>query len=89
MRLSLAADRAGQAGWVRARGHEEFGGTDIKRRAGDKAETVRERLKALHAQTAPLIARVEGKGILERIDAMVPSLTSAGVLSPSRGEMSA
>jgi adenylate kinase len=31
---------------------------------------VRERLKAYHAQTAPLIAYYEGKGVLERIDAM-------------------
>jgi adenylate kinase len=31
---------------------------------------VRERLKAYHAQTAPLIAYYEGKDVLERIDAM-------------------
>lgn len=89
MRLPHAAARAGQSGGVQARGYEEFGGTDIKGRAGDKAETVRERLNALHAQTAPLIACDEGKGILERIDAMVPSLTSAGVSAPSWGDASA
>jgi len=31
---------------------------------------VRERLKAYHDQTAPLIAYYDGKGILQRIDAM-------------------
>jgi adenylate kinase len=46
------------------------GVTEFKRRADDNAETVRERLKAYHAQTAPLIAYYEGKGVLERIDAM-------------------
>lgn len=45
-------------------------GTTFKRRADDNAETVRERLTAYHAQTAPLIAYYEGKGVLERIDAM-------------------
>lgn len=46
------------------------GGTDMTRRADDNAETVRERLKAYHAQTAPLIAYYDGRGVLERIDAM-------------------
>src|SRR5574343_182738 len=45
--------------------HDEF-----KRPADDNAETVRERLKAYHAQTAPLITYYDGKGVLERIDAM-------------------
>lgn len=49
---------------------DKCGGTAMKRRADDNAETVRERLKAYHAQTAPLIAYYEGKGVLERIDAM-------------------
>ena len=44
----------------------------MKRRADDNAETVRERLKAYHAQTAPLIAYYDGKGVLTRIDAMGP-----------------
>jgi adenylate kinase len=46
------------------------GGTEFKRRADDNAETVRERLAAYHAQTAPLIAYYEGRGVLERVDAM-------------------
>ena len=49
---------------------DKCGGTEFKRRADDNAETVRERLKAYHAQTAPLIAYYEGRGVLERIDAM-------------------
>lgn len=51
---------------------DKCGGTAFKRRADDTAETVRERLKAYHAQTAPLIAYYDGKGVLERIDAMGP-----------------
>ncbi|MFZ1468694.1 MAG: adenylate kinase [Paracoccaceae bacterium] len=49
---------------------DKCGGTAFKRRADDNAETVRERLRAYHAQTAPLIAYYDGKGVLERIDAM-------------------
>jgi adenylate kinase len=49
---------------------DKCGGTAFKRRADDNAETVRERLKAYHAQTAPLIAYYEGKSVLERVDAM-------------------
>ncbi len=46
------------------------GGTQFKRRADDKAETVRARLVAYHAQTAPLIAYYEARGLLSRVDAM-------------------
>ncbi|MDZ4096179.1 MAG: adenylate kinase [Paracoccaceae bacterium] len=49
---------------------DKCGGTAFKRRADDNAETVRARLAAYHAQTAPLIAYYAGKGVLERIDAM-------------------
>jgi adenylate kinase len=51
---------------------DKCGGTAFKRRADDNAETVRERLTAYHAQTAPLIAYFEGKGVLERVNAMGP-----------------
>ena len=51
---------------------DKCGGTAMKRRADDNAETVRERLSAYHAQTAPLITYYEGKGVLERLDAMGP-----------------
>ncbi|MDO8882493.1 adenylate kinase [Pseudotabrizicola sp.] len=49
---------------------DKCGGTGFKRRADDNAETVRERLKAYHAQTAPLITYYDAKGVLQRIDAM-------------------
>lgn len=51
---------------------DKCGGTAFKRRADDNAETVRERLKAYHAQTAPLITYYDSKGVLERLDAMGP-----------------
>ena len=49
---------------------DRCGGTAFKRRADDNAETVRDRLTAYHAQTAPLIAHYAGLGVLERVDAM-------------------
>lgn len=49
---------------------DKCGGTEMKRRADDNATTVRERLRAYHAQTAPLITYYEGKGVLQRVDAM-------------------
>ncbi|MCC5984020.1 MAG: adenylate kinase [Rhodobacteraceae bacterium] len=49
---------------------DECGSTEFTRRADDNAETVRARLDAYHAQTAPLIGHYEGKGVLRRVDAM-------------------
>lgn len=49
---------------------DKCGGTGFKRRADDTAATVRERLSAYHAQTAPLITYYDGKGVLEQVDAM-------------------
>lgn len=49
---------------------DKCGGTEMKRRADDNAETVRSRLAAYHAQTAPLIDYYDGKGVLKRVDAM-------------------
>jgi adenylate kinase len=49
---------------------DKCGGTDMKRRADDNAETVSDRLKAYHAQTAPLISYYDAKGALKRVDAM-------------------
>jgi adenylate kinase len=51
---------------------DKCGGAAFKRRADDTAETVRARLQAYHAQTAPLIAYYDARGVLERIDAMGP-----------------
>lgn len=39
-------------------------------RADDNKETLVQRLEAYHAQTAPLIAYYEGKGVLKSVDAM-------------------
>ncbi|PWR04109.1 adenylate kinase [Meridianimarinicoccus roseus] len=49
---------------------DKCGGTEMKRRADDNAETVRSRLAAYHAQTAPLIGYYEAQGVLQRVDAM-------------------
>ena len=49
---------------------DKCGSTEMKRRADDNAETVLQRLKAYHAQTAPLIQYYDNKGTLKRVDAM-------------------
>jgi adenylate kinase len=49
---------------------DRCGGTAFTRRADDTAETVRERLQAYHAQTAPLIAHYDRLSVLERVPAM-------------------
>lgn len=49
---------------------DKCGGTAMKRRADDNAETVRERLAAYHGQTAPLIAHYRAMGVLETVPAM-------------------
>lgn len=59
---------------------DKCGGTTFKRRADDTAETVGARLAAYHAQTAPLIAYYEGRGVLARVDAMGAIADIAGAL---------
>jgi adenylate kinase len=49
---------------------DKCGGTSFKRRADDNAETVRARLQAYHAETAPLIAYYDRQSVLERVLAM-------------------
>jgi adenylate kinase len=49
---------------------DKCGGTDMKRRADDNAETVRTRLSAYHADTAPLIDYYAARGTLTAIPAM-------------------
>ena len=49
---------------------DNCGGTEFKRRADDNAETVRSRLEAYHAQTAPLIAFYQERGQLKEVAAM-------------------
>ncbi len=46
------------------------GSTEFKRRADDNAETVRARLTAYHADTAPLIEYYRGTGKLRTVDGM-------------------
>jgi adenylate kinase len=46
------------------------GGTEFNRRADDTAETVRARLAAYNAQTAPILPYYEGKGVLRGVDGM-------------------
>ena len=49
---------------------DKCGATDMKRRADDNRETVAQRLKAYHAETAPLIEYYAAAGTLSRVDAM-------------------
>lgn len=49
---------------------DRCGGTEMKRRADDNAETVRTRLAAYHAETAPLIDHYAARGTLTAIPAM-------------------
>jgi adenylate kinase len=46
------------------------GSTQFVRRADDKPETVRARLKAYHEQTAPLLPYYRAKGLLVTVDGM-------------------
>lgn len=46
------------------------GGSEFSRRADDNAETVRARLKAYHAQTAPIIDYYREKHLLSAVDGM-------------------
>ena len=48
------------------------GSTEFRRRPDDNEATVRQRLVAYHADTAPLIAYYERRGKLARIDGMAP-----------------
>ncbi|MFW5655087.1 MAG: adenylate kinase [Roseicyclus sp.] len=49
---------------------DKCGGTEMKRRADDNAETVRTRLSAYHAETAPLIDHYAARGSLTAVPAM-------------------
>jgi len=60
---------------------DKCGGTAFRRRADDTAETAGARLAAYHAQTAPLIAYYEGRGVLHRVDAMQGIDMVAGAMS--------
>jgi len=60
---------------------DKCGATQMTRRADDNAETVEQRLRAYHAQTAPLIDYYDGKGVLFRVDAMAEIGTVAQELN--------
>tara|TARA_R110000868_G_scaffold29889_1_gene110950 strand:+ start:10853 stop:11503 length:651 start_codon:yes stop_codon:yes gene_type:complete len=49
---------------------DNCGSTEFSRRKDDNAETVTSRLKAYHAQTAPLLPYYSGKGVLKDVDGM-------------------
>lgn len=49
---------------------DSCGGTAFKRRADDTEETVRTRLAAYHAQTAPILPYYRAKGVLRAVDGM-------------------
>ncbi len=52
-------------------GHcDNCGATDFVRRADDNAETVKARLAAYHAETAPILPYYRAKGILRQVDGM-------------------
>jgi adenylate kinase len=49
---------------------DNCGSTEFKRRADDNEETVRTRLEAYHAQTAPILPYYRDKGVLKAVDGM-------------------
>jgi adenylate kinase len=49
---------------------DKCGSTEFTRRADDKEDTVRNRLAAYHAQTAPILAYYKDQGILNGVDGM-------------------
>ena len=46
------------------------GGTEFKRRADDNEETVRARMEAYRAQTAPILPYYAAQGVLKTVDGM-------------------
>ena len=49
---------------------DRCGGTEFKRRKDDTEEVVRERLKAYHAQTEPLVGYYQAQGKVRSVDGM-------------------
>jgi len=49
---------------------DSCGGTEFKRRVDDNEETVRTRLAAYHAQTAPILPYYRNQGVLQAVDGM-------------------
>lgn len=53
-------------------GKDDTDGADLIQRDDDRPETVRKRLDVYHAQTAPLVAHYEERGLLHHIDGTSP-----------------
>ncbi len=49
---------------------DSCGGTEFKRRSDDNEATVRSRLEAFYAQTAPILPYYRDKGVLKTVDGM-------------------
>lgn len=64
------------------------GSTDFTRRADDNAETIKARLGAYHAQTAPILPYYQAKGTLKSVDGMAPidavGAAIARILGPAK-----
>jgi adenylate kinase len=56
----------------RREGRCDIDGSELVQRDDDRAETVRRRLEVYHAQTEPLIAYYEERGLLRRFDGTLP-----------------
>ena len=65
---------------------DKCGGTEFVRRPDDNAETVRARLKAYHAQTAPLIGYYRAQGKLRAVDGMADIPVVAKAIAGALGE---
>jgi adenylate kinase len=65
---------------------DKCGGTEFVRRPDDNAETVRTRLKAYHAQTAPLIGYYRRQGKLREVDGMTDIANVAKSIARAVGE---
>jgi adenylate kinase len=49
-------------------GIDDVDGSPLMQREDDKPETIRRRLEVFHAQTAPLVAYYDERGLLRRFD---------------------
>lgn len=49
---------------------DNCGGTEFTRRADDNEETVRSRMEAYRAQTAPILPHYEAQGLVQEVDGM-------------------
>ena len=65
------------------------GATEFTRRPDDNAATVRNRLAAYHAQTAPLVAYYRGRGILHTVDGMASIEAVRAAISAELGRLGA